>query len=198
MSDNQIPEGMLINSIIGEGTRFNGDFDLNGLLRIDGDFLGTIRTGGKILIGRNGRAECNIHAGTVVIGGIVRGNVNAAEKVIILSTGMMLGNIITPRLIAEEGVIFNGDCKIKRIADRLLISPEANQERQELDEEEFKPNESYVTSLFPEKKEKRPVESIGRGNHAGRQKKSAQSSPVKKTGLKKSSDQTVQVEHKTK
>ena len=36
MSDVQIPGGPYINSIIGEGTRFNGEFDLNGLLRIDG------------------------------------------------------------------------------------------------------------------------------------------------------------------
>ncbi len=113
MSDNQIVEDTFINSIIGEGTRFKGEFELNGLLRIDGDFSGAIRTNGKILVGRHGRAECTIHAGTVVIGGIVRGDVHANEKVIILSTGMMLGNISTPRLIAEEGVIFNGNCKIE-------------------------------------------------------------------------------------
>lgn len=113
MSDIQIPDDSFINSIIGEGTRFKGDFELNGLLRIDGDFSGTIHSNGKILVGRNGRAECTIHAGTVVIGGIVRGNVFTSEKVIILSTGMMLGNITTPRLIAEEGVIFNGNCRIE-------------------------------------------------------------------------------------
>jgi cytoskeletal protein CcmA (bactofilin family) len=101
-----------INSIIGEGTRFKGEFDLNGLLRIDGDFTGTIRTVGKVLVGQNGRAECTLHAGTVVIGGVVRGEIFCAEKTIILSTGLMLGNITTPRLIVEEGVIFNGMCKI--------------------------------------------------------------------------------------
>ena len=114
MSVIQIPDDSFINSIIGEGTRFKGEFELNGLLRVDGDFSGTIRSTGKILVGRNGRAECTIHAGTVVIGGIVRGNVSALEKVIILSTGMMLGNITTPRLIAEEGVIFNGNCRIEQ------------------------------------------------------------------------------------
>ncbi len=101
-----------MNSIIGEGTRFNGEFDLNGLLRIDGDFTGTIRTSGQIIVGLNGRAACNIYADSVVIGGMVRGNVFTSDKVIILSTGMLLGNIQTPRLIVEEGVIFNGNCKI--------------------------------------------------------------------------------------
>lgn len=112
MSDARAADDAFINSIIGEGTRFKGEFDLNGLLRIDGDFTGVIRTRGKVLVGQNGRAECTLHAGTVVIGGILRGEIVSTEKVIILSTGLVLGNISTPRLIVEEGVIFNGSCRI--------------------------------------------------------------------------------------
>ncbi len=112
MSDSHITDDAFINSIIGEGTRFKGEFDLNGLLRIDGDFTGVIRTRGKVLVGKNGRAECTLTAGTVVVGGVLRGEIHSTEKVIILSTGLVLGNITTPRLIVEEGVIFNGSCKI--------------------------------------------------------------------------------------
>jgi len=119
VSDQQLPEGAFINSIIGEGTRFNGEFDLNGLLRIDGDFCGTVRTKGKVLVGKNGRAECTVYAGTVVVGGIVRGNIFAEEKVVILSTGILLGSIHSPRLIVEEGVIFNGTARIAHAASEL-------------------------------------------------------------------------------
>ena len=114
MSDRIEEDGSFINSIVGEGTRFSGEVDLEGLLRIDGDFSGTIRSAGKVLVGKGGRAECTIRAGTVVIGGIVKGNIFAEEKVIILSTGMIIGNINTPRLIAEEGVILNGNCLVRR------------------------------------------------------------------------------------
>ena len=114
MSDQLIEDGSFINSIVGEGTTFRGELHLNGLLRIDGDFTGTIRTSGKVLIGKSGRAECTIRANTVVIGGIVKGNVYAVEKVIVLSTGMMIGNINSPRLIADEGVILNGNCLIRQ------------------------------------------------------------------------------------
>jgi cytoskeletal protein CcmA (bactofilin family) len=112
MGDDQIPDKTLLNSIIGEGTRFKGEFDLDGLLRIDGDFSGIIRTKGKVLIGSNGRVECTMYAGTVVIGGILRGDIFSTEKVTILSTGMVVGNIQSPRLVIEEGVILNGNCKI--------------------------------------------------------------------------------------
>lgn len=114
MSDHFVTDGSFINSIVGEGTAFRGDLKLNGLLRIDGDFSGSITTDGKILIGKNGRAECTIKAGTVVVGGVIRGNISSNEKVIILSTGMVIGNISTPRLIVEEGVVLNGNCVISR------------------------------------------------------------------------------------
>ncbi|MBN2440657.1 MAG: polymer-forming cytoskeletal protein [Spirochaetales bacterium] len=114
MGDNQIPDKTVLNSIIGAGTRFKGEFDLNGLLRIDGDFSGIIRTKGKVLVGSNGRVECTMYAGTVVIGGIVRGDIFSTEKVTILSTGMVIGNIQSPRLVIEDGVILNGNCRIKK------------------------------------------------------------------------------------
>ncbi len=112
MNEAQLPDSAYINSIIGEGTRFNGELDLNGLLRIDGDFCGTVRTKGKVLVGKNGRAECTVYAGTVVVGGIVKGNIFAEEKVVILSTGVVLGNVASPRFIVEEGVVLNGNCRI--------------------------------------------------------------------------------------
>ena len=114
MSDHLDTNGVFINSIIGEGTSFSGDILLSGLIRIDGDFKGSITTTGKVLIGKNGRAECTIKAETVVIGGVVKGDIISADKVVILSTGMLIGNIVSPRLIAEEGVILNGVCTISK------------------------------------------------------------------------------------
>lgn len=130
LSHNQVPEGSFINSIIGEGTRFKGEFDLNGLLRVDGDFCGTIRTKGKVLIGKNGRAECTIYAGTVVVGGIVRGNIFANEKVIILSTGIMMGNIQTPRFIVEEGVVFNGNCRVLKAIETAKLKNSVSEKKE--------------------------------------------------------------------
>jgi cytoskeletal protein CcmA (bactofilin family) len=131
LSDTHVTDDAFINSIIGEGTRFKGEFDLNGLLRIDGDFTGIIRTKGKVLVGRNGRAECTLNAGTVVIGGVLRGEIFASEKVTILSTGLVIGTIETPRLIVEEGVILNGSCKITAPASEAAKpAPAGNGQRQ--------------------------------------------------------------------
>ncbi|MDC7126434.1 MAG: polymer-forming cytoskeletal protein [Spirochaetales bacterium] len=112
MSDYLSEDGAFINSLIGEGTFIKGDISLKGLLRVDGDFRGTISDGGKVLIGKTGRAEAEISADTVVIGGVLKGTITANEKVVILSTGLVLGNIYSPRLLVEDGVILNGSCTI--------------------------------------------------------------------------------------
>ena len=140
MGDNQIPDKTLLNSIIGEGTRFKGEFDLNGLLRIDGDFSGIIRTKGKVLVGSNGRVECTMYAGTVVIGGIVQGDIFSTEKVTILSTGMVIGNIQSPRLVIEDGVILNGNCKI--LKNVSLKESNDNKEDNKIDNQDDSQNDS--------------------------------------------------------
>ena len=112
MSNYLSEDGTFINSLIGEGSLFKGDLDINGLLRIDGDFKGEIKNSGKVLIGRSGRVEATVNAGTVVIGGVLRGNVKAAEKIVVLSTGMVIGNLSAPRLLVEDGVLLNGNCSV--------------------------------------------------------------------------------------
>ncbi len=107
-------EDKIVNSIIGEGSEFKGEFTINGLLRIDGKFRGTIETEGRVLIGQTGEAITDIKANVVVVGGKVKGNIYATEKVIMLSTGRVEGNIITPGLSMEEGVVFEGNCTINK------------------------------------------------------------------------------------
>lgn len=111
-------EDNIVNSIIGEGSEFKGEFKINGLLRIDGKFQGTIETDGKVLIGQAGEAITDIKARLIVIGGSVKGNIFASERVIFLSTGRIKGNIITPSLVMEDGVIFEGNCTINKAPSR--------------------------------------------------------------------------------
>ena len=115
----KLAEDNIVNSIIGEGSDFKGEFKINGLLRIDGHFQGTIETDGKVLIGLTGKAITDIKARLVVVGGSVRGNIFATERVIFLSTGVITGNIITPSLIMEDGVTFDGNCTINKRPDEM-------------------------------------------------------------------------------
>lgn len=103
---------LTINSILGENTTLKGHFIIKGPLRIDGNFSGKIDSNGKVIIGKNGRAECVIIAKSVIVGGTVKGDIYAEEKVLVLKTGEMIGNIYSTSITMEDGVIFNGKCKI--------------------------------------------------------------------------------------
>src|SRR4030042_899511 len=103
---------LTINSILGENTYLKGHFIIKGPLRIDGNFSGKIDSTGKVIIGKNGRAECMLIAKVVIIGGTVKGDVYAEENVLVLKTGEVIGNIYSASITMEDGVIFNGKCKI--------------------------------------------------------------------------------------
>lgn len=115
-------DDFIINSIIGEGTSFTGELEINGLLRIDGDFSGNIRKGQKILVGRTGRVKADIDAETAIIGGVLKGDILAASKVVILSSGLVIGNIVAPSIIVEDGGIIDG--RVAALSDTALLNKE--------------------------------------------------------------------------
>ena len=112
MSGARTHEDAFINSIVGPGTLFRGHVELNGLLRIDGDFSGSVKTDGRVIVGQLGRADCAIEAGSVVVGGLFRGEILAHEKVVLLSSSIVIGRVCAPRLVVESGVRFSGTCEI--------------------------------------------------------------------------------------
>lgn len=114
MSSGSSIESSYINSVVGEGTLFKGDIKIDGLIRIDGDFKGTIESSGQVLIGKSGRAECNIKAETIIIGGAIKGNVIASKRIGVLSSGLILGNLTAPRFDIEENAIFHGKISISK------------------------------------------------------------------------------------
>jgi cytoskeletal protein CcmA (bactofilin family) len=106
------PRDSLVNSIIGSGSAVDGDIDVDGLLRIDGDVRGTVRATGKIVVGAAGRVEAPMRAKSAIIGGVVKGDVYVSERLRILSGGVVIGNIFAPRFEAEEGTVVHGDVAV--------------------------------------------------------------------------------------
>ncbi len=97
-----------INTIIGQGTSFVGDIEAAGFVRVDGTIRGDVSARGRVVVGERARMESDIVGTSVVIGGAVKGNVFASEHVSILSTGLVIGDIITRRIAADDGVFIQG------------------------------------------------------------------------------------------
>ncbi|HUW41426.1 MAG TPA: polymer-forming cytoskeletal protein [Rectinemataceae bacterium] len=102
----------IVNSIIGAGSAVDGDIDIDGLLRIDGDVRGSIRATGKVVVGSTGRIQASLRAHSAIIGGVVKGDVYVSDRLRILSGGVVVGNVFAPRFEAEDGTVIHGDLTV--------------------------------------------------------------------------------------
>jgi len=100
------------NSTIGENSYFSGRFFINGSLKIDGKFEGKSLQAEQLYIGVTGRVKTNVTASSVIVEGIIIGNITARNRVMLLPTARILGDISTPELIIQNGVILEGRCMI--------------------------------------------------------------------------------------
>jgi cytoskeletal protein CcmA (bactofilin family) len=105
-----ISDDISINTLIGQGSFVSGNLKINGFIRIDGDVNGHIETQINVIIGDSARIKGNINAKSIVIGGIVLGDITAPKGIKLLSNSVVIGDLITQNLQIEDNVIFNGHC----------------------------------------------------------------------------------------
>jgi len=99
---------------LGKETDFNGVMRFRESLKVDGHFSGEIVSTGFLAIEQGAMVTANIKVGSIVIGGTVKGNIEASEKLEMLATGKVIGNIRTAKLKIADGVIFEGKCEMIR------------------------------------------------------------------------------------
>ncbi len=101
-------------AFIGQGVEFKGSINYQGSVRIDGRLDGELHTEGTLLVGQEAVITAKISAGSVISKGKITGDIEAKEKILLLSSANMDGSLNTPQLSIEEGVIFNGTIEMKR------------------------------------------------------------------------------------
>lgn len=101
-----------LNAFLGKGSHFEGKLTFDGKVRIDGHFEGEIFSADTLVIGEGAKVNAEIEIGTAIIQGVINGNITAAESIEMRAPAEIRGNIVTPSLIVEKGVIFEGNCKM--------------------------------------------------------------------------------------
>ena len=96
--------------LLGKGTTFEGKLIFDGTVRIDGNFSGEISTKGLLVIGDEAMVRAQVKADKIIIRGEMHGNLHAYKAVEIRGAGKVYGDIRTPSLIVEEGVLLEGTC----------------------------------------------------------------------------------------
>ena len=81
-------------------------------LRINGRFEGMLETRGNLKIGQSAVVLADITGDNIIIGGRVKGRVTAKERLTLLPTAIVEGDIFPARLNIAEGAILEGDCSM--------------------------------------------------------------------------------------
>lgn len=99
-------------AFLGKGTRLSGKISFEGTARIEGQIEGEIVANDTLLIGESALVNAQIAGGTIIIHGKVTGDITASKKLEIRAPGRLYGNVTTPSLVIEEGVVFEGHCSM--------------------------------------------------------------------------------------
>ena len=100
-------------SVIDQGCEVDGRISFVGTLVLNGIFHGELLSSDTLLVGEKGELEADLQVGIAIVSGQVRGNITARERVELRATAPVFGDIVTPVLLLEEGVVFDGRCKMK-------------------------------------------------------------------------------------
>ena len=105
-----IKEGRL-SGYVGNGTVLTGETSFQAMLRIDGHLTGRISSeSGTLIVGATGRVDANVAVAQAIISGTVNGDIVATEKLELTRTARVIGNVQAPRLVIDDGAIFEGGC----------------------------------------------------------------------------------------
>jgi cytoskeletal protein CcmA (bactofilin family) len=97
-----------ITTLLGRGAAFEGKLTFEGTVRVDGRFKGEVFSDDVLVIGEGAVVEAEIDIGEVIIQGTVIGNVKAKRSIEIHAPGRVKGDLHTPSLQIDKGVIFEG------------------------------------------------------------------------------------------
>jgi cytoskeletal protein CcmA (bactofilin family) len=101
-----------VTTLLGRGSEFEGKLSFEGTVRVDGKLSGEIFTEDVLIVGEGAEVNAEISVGSIIIQGTVRGNITAKKGVEIHTPGRVKGNINTPSLLIEKGVLFDGQCQM--------------------------------------------------------------------------------------
>ena len=106
-----LPQNSL-DSLIGVGTRVEGNIVFKGGLRVDGEVRGSISSesgrDGTLVISERASVEGAISVGHVVVNGVIIGPIVAAESLELLPSARVTGDVEYHQIEMQQGAVIQG------------------------------------------------------------------------------------------
>ncbi|MBT8083948.1 MAG: polymer-forming cytoskeletal protein [Woeseia sp.] len=102
----------VVDTLVGNNSRVNGDLNFTGGCHVDGTVKGNVSadpdTESELIVTEDGTVEGNVHVPYVVLNGIVRGDVSAGQRVELGPTARVIGNVYYNLIEMAIGAEING------------------------------------------------------------------------------------------
>lgn len=125
-----------VDSILGANISWQGSLTGSGGIRIEGAFDGDIILDGLVVVGPAGRVTCRqVKAQMVVVAGSVKGDI-LADKVEILKSGRVWGDVTTVAFSTEEGAFLRGAITMEEELDLGFAPKEPTESSDSVEDQE--------------------------------------------------------------
>jgi cytoskeletal protein CcmA (bactofilin family) len=105
---------------ISQGIKIKGEVTGSEDLYVDGHVEGKLNlSNGTLTVGPNGIVRADVDAREVTVGGRVEGNITGRDKVHLLSTGQVSGEVRTERLAIEDGATLRGKVESGKVPSKV-------------------------------------------------------------------------------
>ncbi len=109
------------------GLRIKGQIVGSEDLTVDGTVEGPIQlTEGKLTVGKEGKVNGNVSASEIEVHGSVIGNVQAKNRVDIKTSGAVVGDLATARIVIDDGAHYKGSIDIGAKESPSATQPKAS------------------------------------------------------------------------
>lgn len=114
-------------SVIALGARVVGNVHTTGVVQIAGSVVGNVRADRQVLVAKGGVVDGDIETSEAILGGEVRGQIHAVQRVAVQASAALYGTISTPRLAVEEGATLDVDLSMGESRALLPLPTDALQ-----------------------------------------------------------------------
>lgn len=105
-------EDTKLSTVIAKGTKIVGNINMEGSVRVDGHIKGKVTTSEVLTIGKTGVVDGEVQVREAIVGGKIKGNLIASQRVELEGKASILGDVTTRVFVIKEGGVFHGRCSM--------------------------------------------------------------------------------------
>ena len=143
-----------ITTMVGVDTLIEGTLKTKSSIRINGTIIGDVRADGIVVLTKTGKIVGTIEAESIIVAGVVEGNMSIRDKVNVEATGEIYGDVITKKFVIDEESIFQGNCIMNRDGKVIPVPPYIKDSEKKAEEDKSEDKKEQKKADKSDKKDK--------------------------------------------